>query len=356
MSSIPIKLILSILGITLLAFQWVSGLATHLDLLSVKQGLSQPRPGEPENAGGDPADEFLPFDKGWSNDGPMRLLVVPDSYRSTNSFYRYVGMGPIRVREKTRYRLLVENTKRYNCQISLSGTCYRGEERLGYITIGSEGMNSSPLLCRSEFSFITPTGTDHMLFWIGTSSAQLYGSSKPLAAGVHGVFHSLSLAEEKKLATGDRKSILALSNLESQSPGPFEPGAALFVSGQNISNRVQAEIGEGKVIRLHFRPGNYLYPHFPSVYFPEGNLENRLVRFTCQIRGKGIVKPGLWWDRKHIGYFYSHESFIELSSEWRPIAIEAGCVNPTVVRTAAALSCLRGEVEMEIEKPELVIL
>ncbi|MBL8992454.1 MAG: hypothetical protein JNM63_03885 [Spirochaetia bacterium] len=356
MSSIPVKFILPIFGLTFLAFQWVSGLPTQLDLLSIKQGLSQPRPGEPENAGGDPADEFLPFDKGWSNDGPMRLLVVPDSFRSTNSFYRYVGMGPIRVREKTRYRLLVENTKRYSCQISLSGTCYRDHEPNGFLLIGSEGLPASPLMFRSEFSFITPTGTDHMLFWIGTSSAQLYGPPKPIDTGVHGVFKTLSLLEEKKLATGEGKSILALSNLEFFSPGPFAPGAAQFVSGQNLSNRVQAEIGEGKVIRLHFRPGNYLYPHFPSVHFPEGKLENRLVRFTCRIRGKGIVKPGLWWDRKHIGYFYSHESFVALGPEWHPVVIEAGCVDPTVVRAAATLSCLRGEVEMEIARPELLIL
>ena len=84
-----------------------------------------------------------------------------------------------------------------------------------------------------------------------------------------------------------------------------------------------------KVLHLLRKPENYIYPYLdlkPFITDPQYHF----IKLAFKARGKGSIKPGLWWKRKTLDFDYYHGEEVKLSDTWQEITLIHPCLTPDV--------------------------
>ncbi|MBE6406735.1 MAG: hypothetical protein E7040_12050 [Lentisphaerae bacterium] len=107
-------------------------------------------------------------------------------------------------------------------------------------------------------------------------------------------------------------------------------------------SNIKAEIitlnGE-KVLHIVRAPGNYIYPYMNLKPFPI-DPKYHFVKVTFKAKGKGAIKPGLWWKRAMFNWDYYHDPEVKLTDEWQTITVIHPCMTPDVKSATMSFSSL----------------
>ena len=103
---------------------------------------------------------------------------------------------------------------------------------------------------------------------------------------------------------------------------------------------VKAEVvkvdGE-KVLHILRKPENYIYPYIDLKPFLT-DPQYHFIKFSFKARGKGSIKPGLWWNRKTLSFDYYHGKEVKLSDNWQEITLIHPCMTPDVKNAAVSFT------------------
>ena len=113
-------------------------------------------------------------------------------------------------------------------------------------------------------------------------------------------------------------------------------------NGENVKkwSNVKAEIildkGE-KVLHITRRPENYIYPYICLNDF-HINPENHFIKVSFKVKGKGVIRPGLWWKRTALGFDYYHNVEVKLTDQWQTVTFLHPCLTPDVKSSVLSFS------------------
>ncbi len=111
------------------------------------------------------------------------------------------------------------------------------------------------------------------------------------------------------------------------------------VNAKKWSN-IKAEIVElngEKVLHIIRKPENYIYPYMALKPFPI-DPKYHFIKLSFKIKGKGSIKPGLWWKRSSLGWDYYHGLEVKLSDEWQTVTVIHPCMTPDVKSATMSFS------------------
>ena len=95
---------------------------------------------------------------------------------------------------------------------------------------------------------------------------------------------------------------------------------------------IKAEIvnldGEN-VLHIVRKPENYIYPYMELKPFPV-DPKYYFVKLSFKIKGKGSIKPGLWWKRNSLNWDYYHGGEVKLTDQWQTVTVIHPCMTPDV--------------------------
>ena len=103
---------------------------------------------------------------------------------------------------------------------------------------------------------------------------------------------------------------------------------------------IKAEIVEQngeKVLHIIRTPENYIYPYMELKPFPV-DPQYYFVKLTFQAKGKGVIKPGLWWKRSAFGWDYYHGAEVKLTDDWQTVTVLHPCMTPDVKSATMSFS------------------
>jgi hypothetical protein len=334
------------------------GCRSNVDLSAFPSGLEKkprlcPNTVRPDFA----AREFLPYSKAFKRDKAGNLLFNVEK-RDEQEPWHYAAIGPVPVKPATRYNLIFNLEKRYK------------DEVLFYISYAKNGQPdvvphvfmlhvargvSSPTGATVSQEMITSTGCDGMYIWLIASN-----SGKKVKPGVKAVFTRFELEElgpsgpASALAARAGENLLQF-DLSKMPPGKILKSNSAFHPGSKLK-MVIAEVrqdGSDKVLHVKYEKGMYLYPHFTTVKAP---FKDALCRYSFKIRGKGVIRPGLWFKRDYVSFYYSHGVMVTLSDKWQEVILEYGCVDPLVHAVSVSITNSGESVEYDAKDLKLEVV
>ena len=103
---------------------------------------------------------------------------------------------------------------------------------------------------------------------------------------------------------------------------------------------VKAEVvkvdGE-KVLHILRKPENYIYPYFELKPFLT-DPRYHFIKLTFKVKGKGSIKPGLWWKRETLSFDYYHGKEVKLTDDWQDVSLIHPCMTPDVKNAAVSFT------------------
>lgn len=319
------------------------------DSIDLAKGLTKARTSHLDGINQKTDNEFIPFMEGLrKNKDGLISFVIPAETAKKKVIYAYTGLGPIPVKELTKYALKFKTNLKYGFIAIFSVTFYHDEKPISFSKIYAQGSADSPPMVESRSVFATPPGTNRIVLWIGVGT----GGKRLLYPGVHMTFSEIALEECGKLfpSLDSNKNLLPVSGFENVKK--IEDCA--FFAGPP-KNKPFAEITkkDKNILHIRYKKGNYPYPLFR---INDGKYYGSLAKFTCRIRGKGRVTPTIWWYRKHVGNYYDGALPIVLSSKWQKIEVFSYCRDASVLYASCAMICRSEKVDMDIDKVSFTIV
>jgi hypothetical protein len=335
-----------------------SGCRSNVDLTKFPAGLEKkpvlcPNTIRPEQA----SREFMPFSKSFTHDSKGNLLFRVEK-RSLQEPWHYAAIGPVPVKPVTRYSLIFCLEKQYKDDISF------------YVTYSRNGRpDVSPhVFLLNQFygvrspsgetvyqDMITPSDCDGLYIWLLASN-----NGKPVKPGVRAVLTRFELQELEpavpapELAARGGDNLLQF-DLSKMQPGMITKADSVFFPGRKNAMVVSEVVKEGaeKILRVKYKKGMYLYPHFTSLQAP---FYNSLCRYSFKIRGKGMIRPGLWFKRDYVGFYYSHGAVVTLNEKWQNVVLEYGCVDPLTRAVSVSITNSGDLVEYDVKDLKLEVV
>jgi hypothetical protein len=62
------------------------------------------------------------------------------------------------------------------------------------------------------------------------------------------------------------------------------------------------------------------------------------VEFTCRVKGKGTIRPMIWWMTKLSSWNYYGAPSVVLTDDWQPVRMWRGCINADLDYAACSLA------------------
>ncbi|MBQ9772130.1 MAG: hypothetical protein IJW23_09945 [Lentisphaeria bacterium] len=281
---------------------------------------------------------FLPFSKVIKPYGSAWLVVNPDRALVFYTVFQGVQLDPAGI---------------YKLQMS-----FVGQEGTHLIIGGSELSNGKitknhVLLKAKSYLNVNGTTTYAKEFAVTSSCEQLIPSLSVMHVGIGEKGNARELLIEdlsitrvgtmKKAAPDIRKINLAADyDLKKLPLGDFKkihkgngPNAKRW---SNIKAEIVTLNGE-KVLHIVRAPGNYIYPYMNLKPFPI-DPKHHFVKVTFKAKGKGAIKPGLWWKRATLNWDYYHDKEVKLTDEWQTITVIHPCMTPDVKSATMSFSSL----------------
>ena len=223
---------------------------------------------------------------------------------------------------------------------------YVGHERLRLIISGSEYQNGKILkkdVLLNTMAYLNVNGTVEYRkkFAVSPECETLVPSLTLINPGKSG--HATELLIEElsvkrvgtmKTASDELKKVNFASEYDfSQYPaGEFNNMFKGKGKDAKTWSDVKAEIvdlnGE-KVLHMIRTPANYIYPYMDLQPFTV-DPQYYLVKLTFKAKGKGSIKPGLWWKRVEMNWDYYHGEEVQLNNEWQTVTLTHPCLTPNV--------------------------
>ena len=120
---------------------------------------------------------------------------------------------------------------------------------------------------------------------------------------------------------------------------------------------VKAEVVElngEKVLHIVRKPADYIYPYMDLKAFPT-DPQYYFVKLTFKARGKGGIRPGLWWKRFEMSWDYYHGEEVQLTDEWQTISLIHPCLTPNVEKATMSFTS-KGDGEFWIKDISATLL
>jgi hypothetical protein len=311
-------------------------LSVEAGSIDLTKGLDKARTSHLDGINQKTDDEFIPLKQGLKVDKTGLIsFVVPGETAEKKVTYAYVGLGPVPVKEMTKYALKLKTNLKYGFIAIFSVTFYHGEKPLSFSKIYAQGSADSPPMAESRSVFATPPGTDRIVLWMGVGT----GGKKLLYPGVHITFSEIALDECGKLFPYPESGKNLISVLKT----------AFFAGPERI--KPTAGIVDN-VLHIKYKKGDYPYPLFR---IPEGKYYGSLAKFSCRMRGEGRITPTIWWYRKHVGHYYDGALPVVLSGKWQRIEVFSYCRDASVLYASCALICNSKKVDMDIDEVSFTI-
>jgi hypothetical protein len=316
-------------------------------LLNLKKGLKKARTAHLDGINQLTDDEFIPVRQGLkTNRHGLITFNVPAETTKKKVTYAYIGLGPVPVKEMTKYALNLKTNLKYGFIANFSATFYHGKKPLSFSKIYAQGSADSPPMVESRSVFATPPGTDQMILWIGVGT----GGKRLLYPGIHMTFAKIAIAATGKLVAhlNVAKNLLPIARFDKLKVGPVRFEECAFFAGPAKNRPLAKIVNKGNnVLQLKYKKGDYPYPLFKVA---KGKYYGSLARFSCRVRGKGRVTPTIWWYRNHVGHYYDGAIPVILTRQWQQIEVFSYCRDASVVYASCAMICRSETVDMDIEK------
>lgn len=272
--------------------------------------------------------EFVPYGKAFSRraDGALELKLPELPGKPA---WVFSSIGPVPVKPATHYRLEIAVAKNHRVDWSwfLEYSRSGGGTPHGSLLWRETGPGSSSGNV-SSWDILTPSDATGLKLWFTLTEGQ-----KPPVPGTKAVFNTIRLVELDTPEFVPASGELLPWQLSAQADGPasIAPEQGSF---SNINPTVGTVDGE-KVLKLEFGKGKSLYAFLLSRPM---NLNGALVSYRFEARGSGWLRPGIWWKRTPVEYFYSHGYPVALTPEWQTVELEQGCTDWLATQFALAFT------------------
>lgn len=320
-----------------------------IDLMTLNQGIDKSSQLRPKNINPGTDNEFLDFSRAFVKKDGKWIFTIPAE--DAPGKYHYVGFGPFPVQPQHRYSLIMESANlSANFANIISITFLKGDTPIHFNCLGPKENND----------FGTPPDADRVVLWFGVSAL-----TDKLTPGPAVELKSLKVVDRGLLngtsdltETRPGENLLPVSDFENEPSGEFV-NRKYFYPGNGIdakkNKNVFAEIvsdGSNKCLHIVSGKNCYIYPYFIS---RKANLNNSTLVFTCRVKGKGKVMPGIWWWLKGVksAWSYYHEVTYELTDTWQNVCIWRACMNDT---DFAAVDLFSSDSDYMVDDLSLVII
>jgi len=315
-----------------------------VDILASNRGIAKSSKLRAENIDPSTDNEFLDFSQAFVKKDGEWILTIPAT--DAPEKYRYVGFGPMAVEPLHRYSLVMESTNLATDFKNIARVTFlKGDTRTHFVSIGYAPS--------SEFG--TPPDADRMVVWLGVSAWP-----NTVAPGPKVGFRSLKLADLGPMRgapiSGDAQpgeNLLPVSDFESEPLGAFT-NRAYFYAGHGVISEIVS--GESKCLHLVKGAHDYVYPYFNSRKI---DLNGCSLLFTCRIKGKGKVSPGIWWWLKGVkgtAWAYYHGDCYDLTDTWQTVRVWRACLAATDFATCDFNLEKSPEVDLYVDDLSLTII
>jgi len=298
---------------------------------------TQPSCGLPDNCDINSRQEFLPYSKVIAASSKLLTFRIPQD--KTNQKYCYTGFGPFSIKRLTVYRLSLRLNNLYGKNnVFLYVSFFKGKEFISsqrmFIIAGAK---NAPAAMTGYFrDFASPPDADKMILWIALS-----GGGKRLKTGLKLLLTDIKIIPVKRI-----KAITKAINL-------IKTGSNYINSGRG-NNKLKIDFTD-KGMRIT-KSRQKQYPWF-NIRIPDGNsYYGKLVKFSCRVKGKGTIRPGIWWQKHNKKFEYINSAPILLSDKWENIECILYCDDPATVGASVALCMGNSLINILLEDISFVIL
>ena len=315
-----------------------------LDLFEEAKGINATVKYNADNIDTNTTREFLPFQRGFTRQGDEWVFGVPQE--DPPATYRYMGIGPIPVKELHRYTLDTEEIHyKTNGVILYCLSFFNGDAKVLFATQERSRTHD----------FGVPPGVNNAVVWIGVTSPN------KVEPGPQVGFKALKLIDRGLLDGTDDirpllgRNLLSVSNFEECVIGPYTNNAD-FRPGSG-ADRNFAEIVKEETQCLHISKSTngYKYPYFNTQKL---DLNNCAVVFTCRLKGKGKVSPMIWWHYPTKKNFWSHYAgqAVELGDTWQTVSLWHYCTVSNMDHAAVSIAVGSPQAEIYVDDMSLKII